>query len=127
MYVLDSDVAVEFLRGREEVVRSVLSLESVCTTVITVAELSYGVHKSQNPERHRKKLSDFVRGIRIFTINLPVCDKFGELKAHLAKIGRPAEDFDIFIASICIVNGCHLITRNRKHYQDVPGLRIYDL
>lgn len=127
MYVLDSDVAVEFLRGRESVVRSVLSLKDVCTTIITVAELSYGAHKSQDPERHKKKLLDFFMGVRIFTLNLPVCDKFGELKARLAKVGRPKEDFDLLIASICIVNGCHLITKNKRHYRDIPGLRIYDL
>jgi len=127
MYVLDTDVAVEYLRGNKEVVDSVLSLKEICSTVITMAELSYGTHKSRRVGKHWEKLVGFARGVTILGIDLAVCQKFGELKEELAKKGKEPGDFDLLIASICIVNGCHLVTKNKKHYRRIKGLKMYDL
>lgn len=127
MYVLDTDVAIEYLKGDEKVVEEVLALKEVYTTVITLAELYYGAYNSPKPEKHKKILVDFAHGIPILGLNLRVTEKFGEIKAELKKKGKPAGDFDIMIASICIAHKCRLITKNKKHYQHILELKIHDL
>ena len=51
---------------------------------------------------------------------------FGSISGHLKKAGRAA-DFriqDIWIGSQAIQNGYRLLTRNRKDFQDIPGLDL---
>lgn len=127
MYVLDTDVAIEYLKGDRDVVREVLAPEEVHTTVITLAELFYGVHKSPKPEKHRKKLLDFASGIPILGVSFDACEKFGEIKTELGRIGKTTGDFDLMIASICITNHCRLMTKNRKHYEDIRELKIHEM
>jgi predicted nucleic acid-binding protein len=127
MYVLDTDVAVDLLRGDEDTVAQILPLGRVYTTLITIAELSYGMHKSADLAKHRKKLLNFIRGVRLLGLDLASCGEFGMLKARLSKSGKRIENFDLLIACICLTNNCRLITRNKKHYENIPGLKIYDI
>jgi predicted nucleic acid-binding protein len=39
-------------------------------------------------------------------------------------IGRPAGDMDTLIAAIALAHGQRLVTRNPKHFADVPGLIV---
>lgn len=50
--------------------------------------------------------------------------EFGRIKAALLAIGRPSGDLDMLIAAVCIANGQNIITRNPKHFVDVPGLVV---
>lgn len=124
MYVLDTDVSIEFLRGNQGVVERILAMSDLFVTPITTAELFYGVYKSHRPEKHKVKLLNFLEGVYVLGIDASVCEIFGRIKADLSKKGKISGDFDIMIASICIANNCYLITRNIKHYQDIEGLKV---
>jgi len=126
MYVLDTDVIIDFMKGKQDIVDTVRGLEEIFITVTSIAELSYGLHNSKQP---RNKLADLVKligSIEIIGIGLPTSFKFGEIKAQLLSTGKPIDDFDVFIASSCLVHDCILVTRNKKHYQNIPGLKIHE-
>ncbi len=124
IYVLDTDVSVEYLRGNKEVVEKVLGISDLFLTHVTIAELFYGVYKSQRTEEQKKKLLEFLEGVYLLGIDSGVCEIFGRIKADISKKGRTSGDFDILIASICIANNGCLITRNSKHYREIEGIRI---
>jgi predicted nucleic acid-binding protein len=51
---------------------------------------------------------------------------FGSIGAHLKKAGRAADYRiqDVWIGSQAIQHGYRLLTRNRKYFQDLPGLDL---
>ena len=124
MYVLDTDIAVEYLRGNETVVERLWKLSEIGMTMITVAELFYGVCRSQNTKKHEAKLKDMIDGANLLGIDELSCRVFGAMKAKVNEKGKSVDDFDVMIASICIANDCTLITRNLRHFKEFEGLRI---
>ncbi len=123
-YVIDSDVAIEYLRGNPRVVENLRSIDRLAITQITLAELFYGIYKSQNIKKHEEKLRDFLSGMRVLGLDALSCRTFGRLKAGLTDKGRDIDDFDLMIAAICLSTENTLITGNLKHFQNVEGLTI---
>jgi tRNA(fMet)-specific endonuclease VapC len=53
---------------------------------------------------------------------MALCQAYGELNAKLLKAGRQTRDNDLWIAATAIRHSIPLISHNRKHYDDIPGL-----
>jgi tRNA(fMet)-specific endonuclease VapC len=49
---------------------------------------------------------------------------FGQLRANLAKIGKPIGPYDQMIAGHARSRGLILVTSNTSEFKRVPGLRI---
>jgi tRNA(fMet)-specific endonuclease VapC len=50
--------------------------------------------------------------------------KFGEIRAVLAREGRPIGPYDLQIAAIALAAAMTLVTRNVPEFGRVPGLTI---
>ena len=50
----------------------------------------------------------------------------GRLQAFLKRAGKPIGGEDIQIAATAITRQLILVTRNTRHFQNVPGLRLED-
>jgi tRNA(fMet)-specific endonuclease VapC len=66
-------------------------------------------------------LSDYCRAT-VLTFNQSAQDRFNELQRFRLRIGT----MDLRIASITLVTGATLLTRNQRDFRKVPGLRIDD-
>jgi tRNA(fMet)-specific endonuclease VapC len=49
---------------------------------------------------------------------------FGQITAYLQTIGKPAGDMDVLIAATAMVSNHILITRNSKHFMNIPELMV---
>jgi len=49
---------------------------------------------------------------------------FGRLTAELYARGTPRGDMDTLIASVVLVHGDRLVTRNAKHFEGIPALVV---
>jgi tRNA(fMet)-specific endonuclease VapC len=49
---------------------------------------------------------------------------FGRLSAALQARGAPRGDMDVLIASVALVHGEWIVTRNTRHFESIPGLRV---
>ena len=129
MYLLDSDIIVEYLRGNKVFVDKLISLsyENLYTTTISLAELFYGIYASSKPEYNTQKLMDFLLNVKILNINLNSCKLFGKIKSSLKRSGKLIDNFDLLIAGVCITNNLILITNNEKHFERIDGLKILNL
>ena len=52
------------------------------------------------------------------------CELYGKQYSQLKKIGKLTQDFDLLIAAICISNNKILITKNKKHFENIKGLKV---
>jgi len=53
-------------------------------------------------------------------------EKFGEIRATLARLGTPIGPYDLQIAAVAIVNGLTLVSHNMREFLRVPGLQLVD-
>ena len=117
------------MRRAGALVRKLLSGdEHLVTTRFNVAELYVGVERSDDPRRERTKVGRILTGLEVLDFDDSAAHIFGSLTAHLQVLGRPAGDLDVLIASVAIANAHILVTRNPRHFMNLPGLfvRGYD-
>jgi tRNA(fMet)-specific endonuclease VapC len=122
---LDTDCLIDLDRKDEKAVAKVAELagsgELLFTTIINVAEYYAGAFGSKTKgaaENARDYLSQFSVLMLDEGSALVWGRLYGELKS--STIG----DRDLFIASIALANKQALITRNKKHFERVPGLEV---
>lgn len=126
MIILDTNVVSEF-RGRKhsEVVLAWLDLqrmEDLYLTVITVAEIHFGLAVVASDDRRSALRTDYdaieaeFEG-RILPLERDAAMLYGEICARRKKAGRPIETKDAMIAAICIHHGATLATRNVKDFE----------
>ena len=114
------------VRTRAEVVvaSQVQQGERLSTTRINVAELLVGVHLSTDPDDEGRRVDVLLDDLEIFEFDAVAARCFAAQTAALKRRGRPIGDLDVMIASIALVNGESLITRNATHFREIEGLTM---
>jgi tRNA(fMet)-specific endonuclease VapC len=134
MYLLDTDTITHLYFGNSNVINRLTSLEDgvIGTTIITKSEILRGridyMLKAETGEGLLKaqelffRTEEFLNDLLIIPINQPASAEFDRLRAisKFRKIGRA----DLLIASIAIANKSTLVTRNLRHFKQIPGLSI---
>ena len=124
MYVIDTDVSIDYMKGIPSAVNLINSLEGVHLTTITIAELFFGAYNSPKAAKHLPVLFNYVKSLDRLTPQLWDAIRFGKIKAELTKKGIIIADADIFNASIALSYGFTFITRNVKHYSRIKRLKV---
>lgn len=91
-YLVDTNIAIFYMKGRFNLERKFepITSENCFISEITLAELKFGVENSEEPEKNRKVLDDFLSGVQILPIfHSP--DLYAKEKARLRKKGTPVE------------------------------------
>ncbi len=123
--LLDTDVAIELLRGSRYALNALAHHEEgVYVSSITAAELFYGAFHSQRPDRNVKSVQAFLGQFPRLTLTDESARIFGELKANLRARATPVDAFDLLIASLALENRCALATGNIKHFSKIDGLSL---
>lgn len=128
MYLLDTDICIEFLRGRlpkpwsEQIKSSTKS--DYFLSMIAASELFYGASRSSLPNQAKEKVRQLCARFRILPIDFQAAEVYGDIRAALAKAGTPIGPNDLFIAAIAIANNLTLVTSNVAEFSRVPNLQI---
>lgn len=96
--------------------------EVVSVTAVTVAEYYHGAYGSKDRARALRDAKGLLDRFAILDLDYESGKIWGEL-SHTMKSGIIG-DRDLFIASIALSNKQTLITRNKKHFERVPGLQV---
>jgi tRNA(fMet)-specific endonuclease VapC len=126
-YLLDTNICIELLRGREAGLFKRLSLMSpgeVAISSITLAELQYGVMKSSNPAKHATLLMQFCAPLEIMSFDHATAGVYGRIRATLEHKGIPIGPLDTLIAAHALSLDATLLTNNIREFQRVSGLRV---
>ena len=123
--VVDTDLLIDFLRGKGagvSLVRDLLSEQRLRLTSVSGFELRAG---TDFLERH----DDIMRLFRSRTVTLDLSSALrgGEIAAELRKQGQGIGLADCLQAGVCLRHDLPLATRNRKHFSRVDGLRLVEV
>jgi predicted nucleic acid-binding protein len=130
---LDTTVLVD-LTGRSKgahqaaaraVVRDHVSpTDLAATSRLNFAEMLFGVELAADPITERRKLDDVLQDVAILDFDDSAALRYAKIAAQLRRLGRSPGTMDMLVASVALGAGGVFITRNPKHFSDVPGLIV---
>ena len=126
MIVADTDVLIDFLAGRNpgaERVAVELDRGLLQTTAVTRFELLSGARNTNQEGAIRQLLA----AIPTLSLDQQAADHAARIHRNLQKTGETVGMADSLIAGIILSHGATLLTRNRRHFERVSGLRLADL
>lgn len=135
MFVLDTDTLSLLFAGHPRVLRRQATIPSseIAITIVSRIEVLQGrfdfLMKADSGEqllRAQAWLDGTIRSLAqvetVIAIERSAAAEFDRLRSNkkLEKVGRG----DLLIASITLAEGATLVTRNVKHFRQMPGLKI---
>ncbi len=110
--LIDTDIIINFLRGKEKAKQFLLSLVDeavICCSVISVAEIFAGMKEKEKPAT-----TELIDSLHVIDINREIAEKAGEYKRFEK---RQSLELDYcFVAAAAFHENAVLATGNAKHY-----------
>lgn len=127
MFLLDSDWIIQVLARRGVAFRELQRLAgtSVHVSIVSTGEIYERAFNHANPTAHLIGFQYFLAQYHILPIDIPIMERFAELRAQLRRRGRLLPDFDLLIAATALQHDLTLLTFNRRHFERIPELRLY--
>jgi predicted nucleic acid-binding protein len=121
--LLDSDLLIDYLRGREPIrsrLKQSYGATRFQTTVVNQFELLAGAR-----EPHQERATEELLGtLEILSLDSTAASIAGKLRNNLLRSGSDIGMADSLIAGIALSNNLPLLTRNRKRFEPVPNLKL---
>ena len=127
MYLLDTNICIYIIKKKPLDVLTILKTKSktdIYISSITIAELEYGIAKSQFPEKNKIALIEFLSIFNILPFDDTDAVEFGKIKADLEKKGTIIGPMDVLIAAQVKSKKLILVTNNIKEFERVQGIKI---
>ena len=128
--LLDTNVCIDVLRGRSEVVKRFQehSPDDLCISAVTVFELIQGAGRAPEVQRamERHKVGRFLAMMRPVTFDAESGVLAGEINAYLLNSGTPLGVIDVFIAATALRMELPLATSNLRDFSKIAGLELID-
>jgi tRNA(fMet)-specific endonuclease VapC len=129
MYLLDTNVCVQYLRGRSKLVQQRLAatpVSDVRVCSVVVAELYLGALRSARPAANRAQIDAFLQPYFSLPFDDAAAEQHAQIRHHLEALGTPIGPYDLQIAAIALAKGLTLVTNNTSEFSRVPGLTFDD-
>ncbi len=126
-FLLDTDICIYIIKRKpEKVLRHFKSLipGDVGISSITLAELQYGVEKSQERIRNQAALEEFLIPLDVAEYDTSAAQYYGKLRADLERKGKIIGGNDLLIASHALALSTILVTNNVKEFSRIHGLEV---
>jgi tRNA(fMet)-specific endonuclease VapC len=93
-------------------------------TNLVVAELDYGAKVSKKSEENLEKLYRLLDVVQVIPFDIECAKIFGTIKSRLRSLGKPTGEVDALIAATAMAHEAILITTNKKHFENIEGLKV---
>jgi predicted nucleic acid-binding protein len=125
--LLDTDVYSYLARDDDErghPYRHHVHGKTVTLSLITVGELLFGAARRDWGARRVQDLQQRILGLLILPFDFSDCVIYAGGKARLRAEGRIIADNDIWIAAFPLRHSIPLVSNNRRHFENIPGLTL---
>jgi len=127
-FVLDTNTCIYALKRKGRMVERLRehSPDDLGVTIITVAELWFGAHKSARQAAARREMDGFLEPFEVLPFDREAAEAYARSRLALERAGRPIGERDLLIASIALARGLAVVTHNVSEFGRVPGLETED-
>lgn len=127
MYMLDTCILVDFLRGRSSSTFDLLRKSDASLfkiPSIVKAELLLGAEKSNDPSKSRHDVESTLLPYEIVPFDDQCAYHYARTRGYLEQKGQKIGDNDNIIAATALAHSAVLVTRNVNEFKRIPGLTI---
>jgi len=125
--LLNTDVCIYLIKRKSvEILGRLADYEvgEVGLSSITVGELSFGVAESQQVDRNREALQQFLLSFTVAPFDQPAAAAYGHVRADLERAGCPIGPLDTLIGAHALALGVALATNNVREFSRIDGLVV---
>ena len=122
MPIADTDVLIDFLRGRTPTAQRIaleLGRGQLRTTAVTRFELLAGARSA----RQERLIGQLLDALPCLPLDSAAADRAAELRRWLERQGRAVGMADSLVAGIALAARGVLLTRNRQHFDRLDAQR----
>jgi tRNA(fMet)-specific endonuclease VapC len=124
--MLDTNILSDLIRnpqGKAAKRIAKVGEDSICTSIIVVAELRYGCAKSGS-KRLLKAVEDLLAEIDVLPLEVPTDTEYGGIRAELEAAGKPIGGNDLLIAAHACATDSTIVTANTDEFKRIRGLKV---
>jgi len=127
---VDTSFVVDLFRERRSAPGPATSLldrhlaDELQMSLFVACELHVGAARADDPETEALRVRDTCVTIPVVTPGEQLAEIYGRLLAALQRAGETIATMDLLIGGTALLAGAPLITRNRRHFERIPGLRV---
>lgn len=128
-YMLDTNICIYLIKQKpEKLLRrfKTHSVGDIGVSSITVAELRFGVEKSQQVEKNRQALDEFILPLEIADFDEQAAESYGKVRALLERSGNRIGAMDMLIGAHALGLSITLVTNNTSEFKQIKNLKIAD-
>ena len=128
-YMLDTNICIYLIKQKpEKVLRhfKAHSVGEIGISSITLAELRYGVERSQQVQKNRQALGEFTLPLEIAAFDEAAAEVYGSVRAGLEQAGTPVGSMDMLIGAHGLSLGVTLVTNNLREFEKIKNLKVVD-
>ena len=129
LHMLDTDTASYLIKGKSPAIEARLAAlvpSTVCVSVMTRAELQYGLKRVSADHRLHLAVRQFLKIVRIVPWDADAADWYAEIRHQLVSTGQPIGEMDMMIAAHALSAGAVLVTNNSRHYARIEAPLILE-
>ena len=129
LHMLDTDTASYLIKGKSPAIEARLAAlvpSTVCVSVMTRAELQYGLKRVSADHRLHLAVHQFLKIVRILPWDTDAADWYAEIRHQLVSAGQPIGEMDMMIAAHALSAGAVLVTNNSRHYARIEAPLILE-
>ena len=126
-FLLDTNICIYLIKQKpQEVIQrfNTHQVGDLGVSSITVAELEFGVQKSQFPKKNQRALTQFLLPLQIADFDNAAAIVYGNVRSALEKKGTSIGSLDTLIAAHALSLQVSLITNNVKKFSRVQNLKL---
>ena len=126
-YMLDTNICIALIKRKPpKALRRFdrLSAGDVGISTITLAELRYGIAKSQHVEKNRQALEEFLLPLEVADFDEKAASAYGAVRADLEDAGRLIGPLDTQIGAHALSLDTVLVTDNTTEFRRIKGLKV---
>ena len=127
-YMLDTNIVSHVIKATSPCVDEHMRntpMSSICVSVITEAEMLYGLAKKPEAKGLHKAVIGFLLRVQVLPWDSAASRAYGELRARIEKQGTLLGNLDLLIAANSLAAGAVLVT-NDQAFHKVNGLNVVD-
>jgi tRNA(fMet)-specific endonuclease VapC len=125
LLMLDTNAVTAIIKDRTKTLNALLNERPSCISVITEAELRFGLARRAVNTDLRRIVENYLSSVDILPWTSDSAGRYALLRAELDALGKPLAPMDLLIASHAMAEDCTLVSADRAFAQ-VPGLRVFD-
>ncbi len=122
--MLDTDTASYLIKGKTPAIEARLAAlvpAMVCISVMTRAELQYGLKRLPADHRLHLAVGQFLKIVSILPWDSDAADWYAEIRHQLVSSGQPIGEMDMMIAAHALSAGAILVSNNSRHFERIDA------